>query len=123
MRPLNRKIASAYFAPLLSIALIANTPQEQSFCERQMERFDNNEREMAIIHDLYSNLRTAEQEFYEGTGDPRSAQKIIEYGRKISDNWREGVQRADAILALMIAADCELPDHDASPLTYSELGG
>ena len=108
------------FAISVLLAAATAAPADKAFCDRQMKKFEENERAMAFDYDFERRLKKIESDLYEKTGDRRHSLAALEHQRKIVADWKSGEEKADTILSLMIAAKCKLPDHEASPLTYSK---
>ena len=106
-------------ALLLALANAADgTPIE--FCERLSNRFTANEKNMGVIWDYNVRLFRNLQKYADDVGTLEAQQEALEQKTKIYEDELAGKKKADEIVSLMLQANCPLPDHDASYLTYGK---
>lgn len=98
--------------------LMAAGAANANYCERLTRRFDSNERFMGASFDLNVQLYRAEKKFADATGTYEAQSKALDKKRIITSDLQKGFDSAHEIEAQMLAAKCNMPDHDATWLTY-----
>lgn len=114
-----RRVAYALvFLAEVAEAQTAEGPNSES-CSRLAADYNGNEWQMAMMHDINTDLHRIDLEAVKEIGTAEARAEAEKSAQKIKADDDEYLVKADRIVTLMLAHRCEAPDHVTDYFEYS----